>query len=107
MAQVLALGTEQVPLDRSVQSLGLDSLMAVELAVGLEQRVGVRLPAMMLQDSPTIIQIAERIASRLSGTAQTSEDENLLSELARRHAEDLDANDVEGIIQAKDAEGVA
>ena len=107
VAQVLALGTDQVPLDRSVQSLGLDSLMAVELAVGLEQRVGVRLSAMMLQDSPTIIQIAERIASRLSGTAQPREDENLLSELARRHAEDLDANDVEGIIQAKDAEGVA
>ncbi|MBQ3059742.1 MAG: SDR family NAD(P)-dependent oxidoreductase [Desulfovibrio sp.] len=107
VAQVLALSTEQVPLDRSVQSLGLDSLMAVELAVGLEQRVGVRLPAMMLQDSPTITQIAERIASRLSGTAPGNEDANLLSELARRHAEDLDDTDVDGIIRSKNTGGAA
>lgn len=99
VAQVLGLGVEQVPPDRSVQSLGLDSLMAVELAVGLEQRVGVRLPAMMLQDSPTVEQIAERITARLSGTAGDEKaDVAMLAELARRHAEELSEDEVSGII---------
>lgn len=100
VAQVLGLDVEQVPTDRGVQSLGLDSLMAVELAVGLEQRTGVRLPAMMLQDSPTVDQIAERLVARLGGT--TDEQDNntaVLAELARRHAEELDASELGSIVQ--------
>lgn len=100
VAQVLGLDAEQVPTDRGVQSLGLDSLMAVELAVGLEQRTGVRLPAMMLQDSPTVEQIAERLVARLGGTApEQDNDAAVLAELARRHAEDIDANELGSIVQ--------
>lgn len=99
VAQVLGLEAEQVPADRGVQSLGLDSLMAVELAAGLEQRTGVRLPTMMLQDSPTVEQIAERLVSRLAGSADAQGDNAaLLAGLARRHAEDPDASDLSGIV---------
>ena len=90
VAQVLGLGVEMVVSDRSVQSMGLDSLMAVELAVGLEQRIGVRLPVMMLQDSPSVEQIAERVVARLFGTARDGrDDESMLADLARRHAEEV------------------
>lgn len=100
VAQVLALGVEQVAPDRSVQSMGLDSLMAVELAVGLEQRIGVRLPAMMLQDSPTVEQIAVRVTARLAGTArEDNADGAMLAELARRHAEELTESEASGIIR--------
>lgn len=100
VAQVLALGVAQVTPDRSVQSMGLDSLMAVELAVGLEQRIGVRLPAMLLQDSPTVDQIAERVVARLAGTAREEKaDGAMLAELARRHAEDLTENEVSDIMR--------
>ncbi len=99
VAQVLGLDVSQVAQDRSVQSMGLDSLMAVELAVALEQRMGVRLPAMMLQDSPSVEQIAERVLARLAGTAHSDgADSAMLNELARRHAEDLTANEVSDII---------
>lgn len=99
VAQVLDLSVEQVATDRSVQSMGLDSLMAVELAVGLEQRIGVRLPAMMLQDSPTVEQIAGRIIARLAGNIRDeSADDAMLTELARRHAEELTENEVSDII---------
>lgn len=100
VAQVLDLGVEQVVTDRSVQSMGLDSLMAVELAVGLEQRIGVRLPAMMLQDSPTVEQIAERIVARLAGTVRDENaDDAMLVELARRHAEELTESEASDIIR--------
>ena len=100
VAQVLALGVAQVAPDRSVQSMGLDSLMAVELAVGLEQRIGVRLPAMLLQDSPTVDQIAERVVARLAGTAREEKaDGAMLAELARRHAEDLTESEVSDIMR--------
>ena len=100
VAQVLGLGVEQVAPDRSVQSMGLDSLMAVELAVGLEQRVGVRLPVMMLQDSPSVEQITERVVARLSGTARDDQnDDSMLAELARRHVEEFNENEASAIVR--------
>lgn len=106
VAQVLGLEAEQVPVDRGVQSLGLDSLMAVELAAGLEQHTGVRLPVMVLQDSPTVEQIAERLVSRLTGTADAQGDNAVvLAGLARRHAEELDASELGGIVGHGSPEG--
>lgn len=99
VAHVLGLDVAQVAQDRSVQSMGLDSLMAVELAVGLEQRTGVRLPAMMLQDSPTVAQIAQRVSVRLVGNGEdVTGEEAMLTELARQHAEDLSAEDMVEIL---------
>ena len=73
--------------------------MAVELAVGLEQRTGVRLPAMMLQDSPTVEQIAKRIVVRLTGNVDENiSEEALLADLARRHAVDLSESEAAGIL---------
>ena len=125
-ALVLNMEVGQIPLDRSLQSLGLDSLMAVELAAGLEQRTGVNLPVMLFSDSPTLEIVSQRITARLTGTTSleetnadaaesvgqkesartkatggsgTNADEHLLQELARRHAENLDAETLQSIMQ--------
>lgn len=128
VALVLNMEVGQIPLDRSLQSLGLDSLMAVELAAGLEQRTGVSLPVMLFSDSPTLEVVAQRISARLLGTKPQEEptgmespktdgedvpakaqaaagsdrnaDANLLQELARRHAEDLDTETAQHIVQS-------
>lgn len=125
VALVLNMEVGQIPLDRSLQSLGLDSLMAVELAAGLEQRTGVNLPVMLFSDSPTLEIVSQRITARLTGTKSLEEsdadaagdgqedlartqatagsgtgtDAHLLQELARRHAENLDAETLQNIIQ--------
>ena len=124
VALVLNMEVGQIPLDRSLQSLGLDSLMAVELAAGLEQRTGVNLPVMLFSDSPTLEIVSQRITARLTGTksleetdtdaaetngqeesakapatTSTGTDAHLLQELARRHAEELDAETLQNIMQ--------
>ena len=124
VALVLNMEVGQIPLDRSLQSLGLDSLMAVELAAGLEQRTGVNLPVMLFSDSPTLEIVGQRITARLTGTKSLEEtnagvagsdgqeesakapattgtgtDAHLLQELARRHAENLDAKTLQSIMQ--------
>lgn len=124
VALVLNMEVGQIPLDRSLQSLGLDSLMAVELAAGLEQRTGVNLPVMLFSDSPTLEIVSQRITARLTGTKSLEEtnagvaesdgqresakapattgtgtDAHLLQELARRHAENLDAKTLQDIMR--------
>ena len=131
VALVLNMEVGQIPLDRSLQSLGLDSLMAVELAAGLEQRTGVNLPVMLFSDSPTLEIVSQRITARLTGTRSLEEtdtdaagsdvqeesskapattgtgaDKHLLQELARRHAENLDAKTLQDIMQEAGSQDV-
>ena len=131
VALVLNMEVGQIPLDRSLQSLGLDSLMAVELAAGLEQRTGVNLPVMLFSDSPTLEIVSQRITARLTGTKSLEEtnagvagsdgqeesakapattgtgtDAHLLQELARRHAENLDAKTLQSIMQEAGSQDV-
>ena len=55
VARVLSWGAgSRVPVDRPLQELGLDSLMAVELRNALGQRVGATLPATLAFNYPTV-----------------------------------------------------
>lgn len=124
VALVLNMEVGQIPLDRSLQSLGLDSLMAVELAAGLEQRTGVNLPVMLFSDSPTLEIVSQRITARLTGTKSLEEldesvnnnniqEENtinlkkykretlILQELSRTHKEKLNETIIYNIITHK------
>ena len=69
VAQILAISPERIDPARSLHDLGLDSLMGVELALGLEKRFGVQIPAMMLNEGPTIERVTARIMERLAAAA--------------------------------------
>lgn len=98
-AKVLGMDSAMTPLDRSLQAMGLDSLMAMELALSLEQSTGMRLPPMILQDAPTIEQLSRRLWDRLAKSApEHCAEEDLLTELARRHSEDLKAGDIQAML---------
>ncbi|OYY55975.1 MAG: hypothetical protein B7Y53_02820 [Halothiobacillus sp. 28-55-5] len=79
--------------------MGLDSLMAVELALGIEKRTGVRLSAMALNEGPTVFRLAERILGMVQSqhTIQThpQEETSLLDQLAQQHADGLTAEEQE------------
>lgn len=51
----------------SLYDMGLDSLMGVELIGALESLFGLRLPAMVLSQSPTLEKLAEQILQQLKG----------------------------------------
>ncbi|MCX4246643.1 type I polyketide synthase [Paraliomyxa miuraensis] len=66
VARVLAMGSpKDVPVDRPLMDLGLDSLMAVELRNALARRIGASLPATLAFDHPTVVALAERLSREL------------------------------------------
>jgi acyl transferase domain-containing protein/NADP-dependent 3-hydroxy acid dehydrogenase YdfG/acyl carrier protein len=113
VAQVLCVAVERVDTTRSLHDQGMDSLMAVELALGLEQRFGVKLPAMMLGDGTAVDRVAARLVEKLlvsdaePGTEGHSID-SMVGDIARQHGEDatpelldLVASDTQALVQSR------
>ena len=93
VAQVLCVAVERVDTARSLHDQGMDSLMAVELALGLEQRFGVKLPAMMLGDGMAVDRVAARLVDKLLGgdadpVAAAHSIDSVVADVARQHGED-------------------
>ena len=65
IAQILRIAPERIEPSVSLLDMGMDSLMAVELATSIEGRLGVQLSALALSDAPTIERIGARIAQQL------------------------------------------
>ncbi|KAF5038058.1 Phenolphthiocerol synthesis polyketide synthase type I Pks15/1 [anaerobic digester metagenome] len=96
VAQILSLSVERIDPERPLHDLGMDSLMAVELALGLEKRFGVQFPVMLLNESPSSARVAGRIVERLMESKDTGHDGTaLVGDIARRHGEQMSAEDME------------
>ncbi len=102
VAQILCIGVERIEPGRSLHELGMDSLMAVELALGLEQRFGIKLPVMILNESPTTDRVAARIVDNLLGGAEDAEAARdtvgaLVENIARQHGETVTPEEIESL----------
>lgn len=71
IARILSSAAETLDADRPVAELGMDSLMAVELRLALEQRIGVNLPMFSLSPQTSLAQIAARLARDMAAPGAT------------------------------------
>ena len=97
VAPILGIAADRIDPGRSLFDLGMDSLMAVELAMGIERRFGVNLPAMALTAEPTPERIAAKIADLVANGEDTSDGEGietLVQQVAAQHAESFTAEDL-------------
>jgi len=101
IAQILRIPPERIEPAASLFDLGMDSLMAVELAASIEGRLGVQLSALALGDAPTVERIAARLAPHLraaddrSAHAASATDEltDQVLRMAETHASELSERD--------------
>ena len=111
VAQILCIAPERITPHASLHDMGMDSLMAVELALGLEQRFGIQLPVMMLGDSPSVHKVSAKIADKLLGsdTAQSVSDNSapstMVGTVVAQHAADLTEQEIAEL--ARDAAKLA
>jgi NAD(P)-dependent dehydrogenase (short-subunit alcohol dehydrogenase family)/acyl carrier protein len=104
IGEILRIAPEKIDPDLSIQNMGLDSLMGVELAVAVENRFGTRLPVMALSDSPTVTKLANWIISHLRGeeaAAGTNHDDTRMQValIASQHAADVPAADIQHLAE--------
>jgi acyl carrier protein len=84
LGPILHLAADKIPPDQSLAQMGLDSLMAMEMTLVLEDRLGFKLPAFLLADGPTLQVLADRLWDKRH---QTPHDESLdeSQALAKKH----------------------
>ena len=70
IAGILRTDVEKLDHRKSLFDVGMDSLMAVELAVKLEESLEIKLPMMILSEGPTIQKLAERISGIILNDAE-------------------------------------
>jgi acyl transferase domain-containing protein/NADPH:quinone reductase-like Zn-dependent oxidoreductase/acyl carrier protein len=107
IAQILRLPAERIPADRSLYDIGMDSLMGVELVLGIEKRFGINLPAMALSEGPNISRISDRLMQQLlrgEGDAEPGADsgedrmKSVVAGLARQHGVEISSDEIEGTL---------
>jgi len=101
LAEILGVDAETIEAEKPFSEMGLDSLMAVELGLGLERRFGVRVPAMMANARATVGKVADFIVERLlqpagEGPAPGNDLLAVAQALAESHGEELSLETVEG-----------
>jgi phthiocerol/phenolphthiocerol synthesis type-I polyketide synthase C len=103
IGEILRFTPDKIDANRSLPEMGLDSLMAVELAVAVESRFGVRLPVMALSESPNIAKLAvwiiEHLRSEESSAApdHAGETKAQIERIASQHASDMTPEELERI----------
>jgi phthiocerol/phenolphthiocerol synthesis type-I polyketide synthase C len=92
VAEILRIAPERIDPATSLLDMGMDSLMAVELATSIESRLDVRLSALALSGGPTMESIVQRIQHLLQpvdGAAEATPESTLAAQIslvATQHA---------------------
>ena len=101
IAQILRMAPERIEVGASLLDMGMDSLMAVELASSIEGRLGIQLSALALSDAPTIERIAARIVRHLQPSDETTREagqqDGLVEQVrlvAAQHASEVSVEEV-------------
>jgi acyl transferase domain-containing protein/NADPH:quinone reductase-like Zn-dependent oxidoreductase/acyl carrier protein/NADP-dependent 3-hydroxy acid dehydrogenase YdfG len=83
IGRVLRLPREDVSRGKPLSEIGLDSLMAVELALGLEKRLGLKSALAAAVSTFTVGEFADHVISLATGA--TTNDDQLARSVAERH----------------------
>jgi acyl transferase domain-containing protein/acyl carrier protein len=66
LAAVLKIAPQRIDLRKPMGSMGVDSLMALELVRRLSKSIGIKVPATTVFNYPTIVKLAAQLQSRMS-----------------------------------------
>ena len=103
-SRILRLPAEEIDPRQPLTELGFDSLMAVDLRMAAEEKLGIDIPLMSLAGGATLMDIAARVLKRLdpaeAAAAGTGEDA-VLDGLLERHVGAGDEIDQEAIAELK------
>ena len=92
IARILRLPADEIDRHRPLAEIGMDSLMALELRMAAEQRLGIDIPLMSIANGATLSDIAGRVTSRVLGEEDDSGVSKEMETLTQQHFDDETAS---------------
>ena len=104
VAKVLRLPADKLDVNASIYDLGMDSLMAVELHMAIEERFALHVPVMAVAEGVSVAQLATRLAGQLCGRSPVAESaaapqSDAVARLVSRHGETVTPQEVDDFIE--------
>ena len=102
IARILRLPAEEVDRHRPLSELGMDSLMALELRMAAEQRLGIDIPLMSIANGATLSDIAGKVTARVLGEEGESGLSDTAETLYKQHVGEVggEGSDIAAIAEA-------
>ena len=86
VSHILRVPRDKIDLARPLPEIGMDSLMAVELKLGLERRLNIEVPALVINDGLTLRALATRIFAMVTG----EDGDDTAAAVVNRHVSDVE-----------------
>lgn len=96
VSTIMRIPFEQLESQKNLTELGMDSLMAVELSLSIEDRFGVSIPNITLSLGGTLVALTQRIAQSLA-ESEPKEQGDVLQEVAERHLTEDERTELEKV----------
>ncbi len=93
ISRILRLPADEIDRHKPLAAIGMDSLLALELRIAAEQRLGVEIPLMSLANGATLTDIANRVLARVTGEQAESGLSADAELLAKAHVPDTQSVD--------------
>jgi acyl carrier protein len=103
LARVLHSREEDISRTRPLAEIGLDSLMALELVLNLEESFGIHVSLSGSAGGLTVSSVAEEIIAHVN--AEVGKEEAIVTTLAEQHAESVEAGQVEALKEMMTTDG--
>lgn len=102
LGHVLRIPADRINPRQSIFDMGMDSLMALELKMVIEEKFGVDLPPMAISEGGTVVRLAERIRDTLIGEvpADGAASDDVATLISRHAGEEVDANQMRDMMEA-------
>lgn len=99
IGQILRLTPDKIDLTKPLSDLGLDSLMALELKLGVEDRFHIEIPIMALADGGSLNTLATLVVRQVHGGKDEEEVPADIQSIVLRHVDqdDIDAMERESV----------
>lgn len=98
IGHILRLPADRIDTCQTIFDMGMDSLMALELKLVIEEKFGVDLPPMVLSEGGTVLHLAERIRDHLTGQAPVEATDDITVKISQHGAADVDVGEAREIL---------
>jgi phthiocerol/phenolphthiocerol synthesis type-I polyketide synthase C len=98
LSRIMGTSATQLPVDRSLSELGVDSLMAVEFGGAVEDGLGIKMPAMEALEG-SITDIAMQFLEMLGLKAELSDASSALESVQVADIEKMDEQEVDQLLE--------